>query len=596
MAASLTWKRRFTTPTIDAVRWSTERPNRLGVVIGEGSARQAWSWDLATGERRVVSTAGVGAEEVHALPDGSGVVWWLDELGDERGHWMVTPFGQDQPHPLVPSLADAWAMGISTVAGTVAVGMSTDDDYVVIVQRGDEAPVERYRHPQPAGVGQEWPQGPGGLSADGTLLCIRHAEEADIVHPALRVLDVRSGDVAGEQHDPGRLLGPAAWSPVAGDARLAIVHERPGIERPAVWDLVTGERTDVALPGMPGPVVPLAWYPDASALLLRHDVTGEQQLLRYELATGDLTTVLDTHGTISETAFRPDGTLWFRIESSVEPPSIRNLDGEEVLTLGGDPPPPGRPFRAISFENPHGQTIHGFVVTPDGSGPFPTIVSIHGGPEYHHTDAWDPHTQAFVDHGFAVVLVNYRGSTGYGRAHREAIRGNIGFPESEDVVAALDHVIASGIAEPNHVFLEGWSWGGYLANLLAGTHPDRWRAVVAGIPAGDYVAAHYESAPSLRAWDLAVMGGSPMDLPALYHERNPMTYVENVMAPTLIIAGEHDSRCPLGQVMVHAHALKRLGKEVDVHLYRGGHHANDVNERIRHVELTMDFFSRHLAG
>ena len=239
--------------------------------------------------------------------------------------------------------------------------------------------------------------------------------------------------------------------------------------------------------------------------------------------------------------------------------------------------------------------IQGWLIRPEGEGPFPTVVSVHGGPEYHNTDAFDPRRQAFVDHGFAVLLVNYRGSTGYGTAFRQSLQGNIGFPESEDIVAGLDHLIASGVTDPDRVAIEGWSWGGYLATLNAGRHPDRWKAVIAGIPVGDYVAAHYECAPALRAWDLATLGGSPMDLPELYAERNPMTYVGDVRAPVLMIAGDHDSRCPLGQVMVYAHALRARGREVDVHLYPGGHHANDVDEQIAHVELMLDFLRRHLG-
>jgi dipeptidyl aminopeptidase/acylaminoacyl peptidase len=126
--------------------------------------------------------------------------------------------------------------------------------------------------------------------------------------------------------------------------------------------------------------------------------------------------------------------------------------------------------------------------------------------------------------------------------------------------------------------------------LNAGINPGRWRAIAAGIPTGDYVAAHYECAPPLRAWDLATMGGSPMDLPDLYRERNPMTYVDHVSAPMLVIAGENDSRCPLGSVMIYAHALRVRGKPVTVHTYPGGHHANDVEERIRHVAMIVDFF------
>ena len=86
-----------------------------------------------------------------------------------------------------------------------------------------------------------------------------------------------------------------------------------------------------------------------------------------------------------------------------------------------------------------------------------------------------------------------------------------------------------------------------------------------------------------------------MDLPELYRERNPMTYVDRVRAPMLLIAGEHDSRCPLGQVMVYAHALRARAHEVDVHLYAGGHHALEVEEKIAHARMTIDFFKRQLG-
>jgi dipeptidyl aminopeptidase/acylaminoacyl peptidase len=221
-------------------------------------------------------------------------------------------------------------------------------------------------------------------------------------------------------------------------------------------------------------------------------------------------------------------------------------------------------------------------------------VSVHGGPNWHHTDGYEPTVQSYVDHGYAVLLVNYRGSTGFGRAFRDAIRGHLGTLESEDVNAALDHAVAAGWVDPQRVALEGWSWGGYLATLNAGLRPDRWRAVCAGIPVGDYVASHYESAPELRAWDVA-MFGDPVEEAERYRAGNPITYVQDVRAPVLLIAGEQDSRCPLGQVMTYAVALKALGRPVDVHLYRGGHHANATEEQVLHVELVTGFIERWLA-
>lgn len=587
------WHRRFTAPRVDQVDWASAAPDRVGVVSNESGSSQAWAWDLSTGARRRASGGGVGAEEVHLTPDGEGVVWWLDPNGDERGRWMVTPFGGGEARPLF-DVPDGWAMGLSMVSGAAAFGLADDETYAIFVQHVDGAPRAIYRHASPAGVGSEWPTGPGGLSADAALLAIRHAEESDIARPAVRILDARTGETVGEVVDEGLRTEPVGWSPVPGDQRLVLIRERDDVERPWLWDLASGALEELPV-GLPGAVFLEDWYPDGSAVLLRHAHEARDQLVRLELATAAVTELTPLDGTISNARIRPDGEVWFRIQRGTHAPRIIDLAGAEVLSIGGESPPAGRPFEAVWFENPRGDRIQGWLIRPEGEGPFPTVVSVHGGPEYHNTDAFDPRRQAFVDQGFAVLLVNYRGSTGYGTAFRQSLQGNIGFPESEDIVAGLDHLIASGVTDPDRVAIEGWSWGGYLATLNAGRHPDRWKAVIAGIPVGDYVAAHYECAPALRAWDLATLGGSPMDLPDLYAERNPMTYVGDVRAPVLMIAGDHDSRCPLGQVMVYAHALRARGREVEVHLYPGGHHANDVDEQIAHVELMLDFLRRHLG-
>jgi dipeptidyl aminopeptidase/acylaminoacyl peptidase len=590
------WELRFTAPQIAEVRWTPRAPDRLGVVTTESGRSQAWTWDLLTGERRQASDDGVGAEEVHVTPDGEGVVWWLDPLGDERGRWMVTPFAGGHPYPLLPDVPDGWMSGLSMVSGVIAAGFSGEDDYVVYLAREGAAVEVRYRHQQPAGVGLEWPQGPGGLSADGSLLCLRHAEDGDISHMALRVLDASSGAPVGDLRDEGLNLAPAGWSPVPGDQRLIVIREVDGIERPWCWDL-QGSTLEPLTADVPGALFLADWYPDASALLLRQDHKARDALIRFDLSDRSISVVVPAEGTISQASIRPDGHLWYRSESGARAPRLLNGAGEEVLRIPDVPRSPGgRPCEEVWFDNPHGDRIQGWLKRPEGAGPYPTIVSVHGGPEHHDTDAFDPREQAYVDHGFAVLSVNYRGSTGYGTTFREAIHGDIGFPESEDLNAGVDHLVTEGLADPDRLFIEGWSWGGYLATLNAGLNPDRWRAVLAGIPVGDYVAAHYECAPALRAWDLATLGGSPMDLPELYRERNPMTYVGQVKAPMLMIAGKHDSRCPLGQVMTYAHALRARGREVEVHLYASGHHANDVAEQIAHVRLAMDFFTRHLDG
>jgi len=588
------WKRRFTAPTIRFPSWAAGAPSRLAYVSNEHGSLQAWSHDLSTGERRRLSEEHVGVEEALVTPDGSQVLWWQDATGSERGRWVAAPFEGGDPAPFIAGVPEGWNMGMDMVGSVTAAGLALDDGtYAVFAAREGEPARELYRNARPAGVAIEWESGRGGLSADGSLVCIRHAERGDIEHYALRVLDT-AGEPIGEQWDEGLNLLPGAWSPIEGDLRLLIRHEREGLERPAIWDLATGERRDLSI-DLPGGVEPLGWWPDASAILLLQDHEGRHSLYRLDLGGGVPELVVAPEGTVSGAAVRSDGSVWYRAESGAGAARILSTSGEEVVAPEGDPAPDGQPYRSIRFENPKGQSIHGFVVTPPGEGPHPIVLSVHGGPNWHWRDGFDPMTQAFVDHGFAVALVNYRGSTGYGTEFREALKGNIGFPETEDTLAALDHLTAEGVADPDRAFIEGYSWGGYITLLAIGLHPDRFRAAVAGIPVGDYVAAHYECSPPLREWDLATLGGSPADLPELYHKRNPMTYVDRVRAPVLVIAGMNDSRCPIGQVMAWVTARRGRGGRVDLHLYDTGHHAMSIDEQLREAELELGFLLEHNA-
>ena len=141
-----------------------------------------------------------------------------------------------------------------------------------------------------------------------------------------------------------------------------------------------------------------------------------------------------------------------------------------MITLPGPAAPVGRPAADRLVDTPHG-TVHAFVLQPEGR-PVATIFDVHGGPEAHDTDSFHPHAQAWLDHGYAVVLVNYRGSSGYGKAWRDAIVGNPGLTELEDVAAVRDALVADGLVDPGRLVLSGRSWGGYLTLLGLGTQPE----------------------------------------------------------------------------------------------------------------------------
>jgi dipeptidyl aminopeptidase/acylaminoacyl peptidase len=591
------WRQRFTAATVSFPAWSEARPDRLWFTSDESGSMQGWVLETGSGSRRQITDQTVGVESLVVTPDGSGAAWWSDDTGDENGAWVVTAADGSGQRRLLPDLPTGWSQGLSMAGTTVAVGLADEDSYRVYVSDTAAGAPTRlvYESTSPAGIGREWEQTSGGLCTDGSLLCVRQSEQGDILHFGLRVVEVASGATVGDLLDQGLTLRVAAWSPVAGDQRLALVHERDGIERPAVWDLGTGERRDYPL-DLPGPVDVAGWWPDGSALLLLHEHEARRQAYRLEASTGSLTLVHDPGGWISAAAVRPDGEVWLREESPERPARIRTLDGREVLAAPGERPAPGRPHRSVTFEGPAGPT-HLLLTLPDGPPPYPTVLMVHGGPEWAYPDELDPWEQALAEHGYAVVKVNYRGSTGSTVAWRTALHGgNIGLPEVADVVAGLEHLVAEGVVDPARVAIEGWSWGGYVTLLAAGLHPELFAAAVAGIPVCDSVMCHEDCSPPQQAYDLAIMGGSPTDLPDLYAERSPITYVDRVRAPILIIAGEHDSACPVRQVRHYIAAREALGGAIEAHIYPAGHHANSVAEQLLHAELALAFLARHLVS
>jgi dipeptidyl aminopeptidase/acylaminoacyl peptidase len=160
-----------------------------------------------------------------------------------------------------------------------------------------------------------------------------------------------------------------------------------------------------------------------------------------------------------------------------------------VLRPPGPRAPSGVAYESWTFPNPGGDQVHGFLAVPPGAGPHPTVLIVHGGPHHHDADSWDPEVQAFVDHGYAVGLVNYRGSTGYGKAWQDVLEGDPGRPEIEDVVAGRDDLVGRGLADPGQVVISGASWGGYVTLQAFVTVPVGWRAAMGVVPVADYLSA-----------------------------------------------------------------------------------------------------------
>jgi dipeptidyl aminopeptidase/acylaminoacyl peptidase len=134
--------------------------------------------------------------------------------------------------------------------------------------------------------------------------------------------------------------------------------------------------------------------------------------------------------------------------------------------------PPGYPWKSVTFTSSDGQVIQGWLGLPEGEGPFPTILHTHGGSHAVMTEAFDPPSQSWLDHGFVFLTINFRGSTTFGREFQERIWGDIGHWELEDMVAARNWLVEQGIAIPDQILLTGWSYGGYLTLQALSKRPD----------------------------------------------------------------------------------------------------------------------------
>lgn len=574
------WRRRFRAPRVILPEWADDAPDRLVYGSNEPGRWEVFAWDRATGKRRQVTDRREGTMTGVISADGESIWWFDDTDGDELGRWVVESFDGGSTSVAAEELGRAYDAGLGIGKTVTVMGRSVEGGSSVYVLRGGAEPRQIYHHKEESWV--------GGLSADEQLVVINHTEHGDARHPDLRAVTL-DGQTVGELSDgPGLGLHARGFPLVPTDDRVLVLHERKDARRPLIWWPRTGETREIAL-DLPGEVE-ASWYPDGSALLINHEHAGRSTLHRYDLAADELEQMPAPAGVVAAAAARPDGDAWYLWSDSATPPQVRSTDGSVALDVEGDKAPAGVRYRDLWVGD-----VHALIAEPEGPRPHPTLFMIHGGPEAHDRDTFSPPVQAWVDHGIAVVLVNYRGSSGYGRAWRDSLTGNPGLTELGDIKAVWERVVSDGLADRDRVVLSGASWGGYLTLLGLGMQPDLWALGVAGVPVADYVAAYEDEMEPLKAYDRALFGATPEEDPELYRARSPITYVEQVRVPLMILAGENDPRCPIRQINNYIGRLKELGKAHEVLTYEAGHSSMRTDERIRQMEAQLDFVSRHLG-
>jgi dipeptidyl aminopeptidase/acylaminoacyl peptidase len=246
----------------------------------------------------------------------------------------------------------------------------------------------------------------------------------------------------------------------------------------------------------------------------------------------------------------------------------------------------------ITYKSFDGIDIEAAVLRPPSAADRqPLIVLIHGGPTGRWADSFEPWGQLLVQRGYAVIYPNVRGSTGYGQKFVEMNRGDWGGGDFKDVMAAVDAMIARGIADPNRLGIGGWSYGGYMA-AWAVTQTTRFKAAVSGAPVID-LASEFgtENGSQYDEW----FYGTPYEKLDGFIKSSPITFVKNVKTPTLLLQGEADTTDPIGQSQQFYRGLKRYNVASDFVVYpREPHGLREEKHLIDRLNRVVAWFDQYV--
>lgn len=376
------------------------------------------------------------------------------------------------------------------------------------------------------------------------------------------------------------------WSP---DGRLYFASDRSGW-----WNLYRRE-SDGAITHLVDKQAEFAYpqwvfgwstytFEDADTIWCAYHTQAGWRLGRLDLNGGGLEEIDSPYTDLSSLSAEP-GRLVFAGGSPTAPSAAVELETEsrefrtlrETSSLDDELRRYVSVPEAIQFPTEGGQTAHAFYypplnpdfLAPEGDKP-PLIVISHGGPTAQASPTLDMRKAYWTSRGFAMVDVNYGGSTGYGRAYRERLAGNWGVVDVDDCVNAALRLVSEGKADKDKLIIRGGSAGGY-TTLAALAFRDVFHAGASYYGVGDLAALARDTHKFESRYLDKLIGPYPA-AKALYEERSPIRHVEGFQAPTIFLQGAEDKVVPPAQADEMAEALRQRGLAVGYLLFDGEQH------------------------
>jgi dipeptidyl aminopeptidase/acylaminoacyl peptidase len=330
--------------------------------------------------------------------------------------------------------------------------------------------------------------------------------------------------------------------------------------------------------------------PDGKSIYFLADDDGTQTVAQVSLADEKVTRVIGGRLNAESYSFSNDGTLAATISTTDRPYEAFTASGGKLTRLthlNDDWLAQHKVVKGeyVSFKSKDGTLVHGYLYKPVDYVPgkkVPTILRPHGGPVEEYEDEFFDLAQLFAANGYAVLLPNPRGSSGYGQDYCKAIYADWGNKDFQDDMAFVDYALAQGLADPDKLAVGGWSYGGISTDFIIG-QTNRFKAAITGAGAANFTAmwGHDE-----YQREYVIELGYPWENEALWDRIAPFYRVKNILTPTLFVGGNIDCNVPvLGGEQMYL-ALKELGREAllvvypdEYHEFKTPSHIKDLHER-----------------
>jgi dipeptidyl aminopeptidase/acylaminoacyl peptidase len=342
--------------------------------------------------------------------------------------------------------------------------------------------------------------------------------------------------------------------------------DRPGDDTIVLVPLAGGDQRDL-LPGFDRRPAELAWGPDSATVYFTADDQGRRPVFRVGLATGEVTRITADDGAYTELNPAPDGRYLYALRSSVdEPPTpvrLEAAEGQKPTRLASPGAPLSLPGHLTEIEAAadDGTPIRSWLVLPRSASvtdPAPLVLWVHGGPmSSWNSWSWRWNPWLLAARGYAVLLPDPALSTGYGQDFIARAYHQWGDRPYRDVMAVTDAALARPDIDSSRTAMMGGSYGGYMANWIAG-HTDRFGAIVSH--AGLWVLDQMFGTTDLPMF-WRPQFGDPLAAPERYQANSPHRHIASIRTPMLVIHGDKDFRVPVGEALRLWWDLNRHGAE-----------------------------------